>query len=119
MQKVSLLILRVGLAVTFFWIGVLIIREPEVWGAFIKPWALKLLPIPIKEAMVGTAYLDIAIGLAFLLKLLTPFAAALGSVHLVIVLVTSGITDVTVRDIGLLAASLALAVQTWPDKYKL
>lgn len=118
MQKLSLLILRVGLAVTFFWIGVLIISEPEAWGAFIKPWALKILPIPIKEVMVGTAYLDMAIGLSFLFKSLTPLAAAAGAIHLTIVLVTSGITEITVRDIGLLAALLALVVHSWPDNLK-
>jgi uncharacterized membrane protein YphA (DoxX/SURF4 family) len=111
-------ILRVGLAITFLWIGILILKEPEAWGGFIQPWAVNLLPIPIKELMLGTALFDIAIGFLLLIDVLTWLAALGGAVHLAIVLTVSGINAITVRDIGLLAGLLALAVTALPARLR-
>lgn len=110
-------ILRVGMAITFLWIGILIFREPEAWGGLLQPWVANLLPIPLKEAMIGTALLDVSIGTFLLIDVLTWLATLLGAFHLVIVLTVSGINAVTVRDIGLLTALLALMVTAWPDKF--
>jgi uncharacterized membrane protein YphA (DoxX/SURF4 family) len=107
-------ILRVGIAITFIWIGILIFSAPEAWGSFLQPWALDLLPIPLRDAMIGTAILDIVIGALLLVDVLTWLAAIIGAIHLVIVLTTSGINAVTVRDIGLLAGVIALALETIP-----
>ena len=112
-------ILRVGIAITFIWIGILIFREPEAWGGFLQPWAVNLLPVPLREAMIGTAILDIAIGTFLLIDILTWLAALLGAFHLAIVLTTVGIDVVTVRDIGLLAATIALTITAWPPNLKL
>ncbi len=118
MKKTSFWILRLGLAATFFWIGVFILKNPEAWGSFIKPWAVKLLPFPLKEIMIGNGIFDVVIGALFLINPLVWLASALGVFHLITVLVVSGINDVTVRDIGLLAAALALLAESWPEKYK-
>lgn len=115
MKKTSYHFLRVGLAITFLWIGVLIFKDPESWGGFLQPWAAGLLPIPIKEAMIGTAILDIGIGVFLILDFLPWLAAFVGAVHLVIVLAVSGINGITVRDIGLLAASLAIMIDSLPQ----
>ncbi|OGI95529.1 hypothetical protein A2917_03170 [Candidatus Nomurabacteria bacterium RIFCSPLOWO2_01_FULL_42_17] len=122
MNKISLHILRTGLAITFIWIGILIFRNPEAWGGYISPWALELIPIPIREAMIGTALLDMAIGIFLLFNSFVWIAALLGTLHLIIVLITSGINDVTIRDIGLLGAIVALFIDSLPasigDKIK-
>lgn len=114
MKGASYHILRVGVAITFLWIGILIFKEPEAWGGYLQPWAVGLLPLPLKEAMIGTALLDIGVGFLILIDVLPWLASLLGSIHLAIVLTVSGINAITVRDIGLLAATLALLVQTWP-----
>ncbi|MDP2696364.1 MAG: hypothetical protein Q8O87_03925 [bacterium] len=113
MSRKAIYVLRIGLAVTFIWIGVLILRNPEAWGGYIKPWVVELLPASVARIMIGTALLDIIIGIGFLINPLVWWAALLGAVHLIMVLIGSGITDITVRDIGLLAASLALLL-SWP-----
>ena len=69
MNKISFHILRIGLAVTFLWIGVLILRNPEAWSGYMRPWAAGLLPIPLAQAMTGTAILDIIIGVFLLINL--------------------------------------------------
>lgn len=118
MKKISFHILRIGLAVTFFWIGFLILRAPEAWGGYLSPWAAALLPVPIKQVMVGTAFLDLGIGILLFLNPFVWFGALLGAIHLLIVLVTSGVTDMTVRDVGLLAATLALVIDLWPERFR-
>ena len=62
-----------------------------------------LLPVPLAQAMMGTAILDIVIGAFLLINFLPWIATLVGSVHLIVILIVSGITDITVRDIGLLA----------------
>jgi len=111
-------IIRVGLGITFLWIGVLIFRDPEAWGGYLLPWAAGILPIPLTQAMLGTALLDVVIGFLLLVDFYTWLAAGLAALHLAIVLAVSGITDITVRDIGLLAAALALLIESLPEKYK-
>ena len=106
------------MAITFLWIGILILREPQNWGLYLQPWATNLLPIPLKGAMVGTALLDIFIGVLLLVDVLTWLAALLGAAHLVIILAVSGITPITIRDIGLFAATVALAISAWPKELR-
>jgi uncharacterized membrane protein YphA (DoxX/SURF4 family) len=115
MTKTSFHILRVGVAITFLWIGILIFKNQESWGGYLQPWAAGLLPLPLEKAMIGTAILDILIGFLLLIDVLTWLAALLGAVHLIIVLAVSGITDITVRDIGLLVAALALMIDSLPQ----
>ena len=115
MKRISFHILRVGLAVTFLWIGILILRNPEAWGGYLQPWAAGLLPIPLVQAMMGTAILDIAIGAFLLINFLPWIASLVGAVHIIIILAVSGITDITVRDIGILAGTLALMIDSLPQ----
>lgn len=115
MKKTSFHFLRVGLAITFLWIGVLIFKNPEAWGGYLQPWAARLLPIPIAQAMIGTAILDITIGAFLLFDFLPWLAAFVGAIHILIVLTVSGITDITVRDIGLLVAMLAIVIDSLPQ----
>ncbi|MBI4993193.1 MAG: hypothetical protein HZC26_03615, partial [Candidatus Magasanikbacteria bacterium] len=78
-------------------------------------WATGLLPIPLTQAMIGTAILDIAIGAFLLFDFLPWLAALVGAIHILIVLTVSGITDITVRDIGLLVAALAIVIDSLPQ----
>jgi len=62
--------------------------------------------------MQATAVLDIAIGVCLALNIFVPLAALLGALHLVSVLIVTGITGITVRDLGLLGAASALFLET-------
>ncbi len=114
MQKISFKILRLGLAITFLWIGVLIFKDPLAWSSFINPWAVNLFFFDLKSAMLGTAILDILIGILFLINPLVYLAAILGSLHLIIILIVSGINVITVRDIGLLGSTIAVLIAFFP-----
>ncbi len=114
MKRTSFHILRVGIAITFIWIGVLIFKSPQAWGSYLQPWAAKLVSIPLQQAMIATAIMDIAVGLLLLVDVVTWAAALLAAGHLIIVLITVGISEITVRDIGLFAGSCALFVDALP-----
>lgn len=118
MKQAAYHILRVGTAITFLWIGILILKTPESWGGFIQPWAQKLLPLPIKEIMIGTAFLDLAVGALLLIDFWTWLAALIGAVHIMTIFVTVGINEVTVRDIGIFASAIALMLFAWPANIK-
>jgi len=114
MKNVSFHVLRVGMAITFIWIGVLILEDPEGWGmGFVQPWALNFLIFPLKTIMLAAAIFDILVGIWLLIGRFVWLAALLGSAHLVAVLIVSGINAITVRDIGLLAGVLALFFDTF------
>lgn len=117
MKKPAFHIVRVGLGITFLWIGILIFAQPEQWGNLLLPWAAGILPIPLYEAMIGTAVLDIVIGFFLLIDVATWFFASLAFLHLVTVIIVVGIRAGTARDLGLLAASLALIFDAWPFKW--
>ncbi len=102
------------MAITFIWIGVLILKSPESWGGYLHPWAVNLLPISIEQALLGTAIFNIIIGVLLLIDLFTWVAAILGALHIAIVLTVSGISDITIRDIGLLSATIAIAIESLP-----
>jgi uncharacterized membrane protein YphA (DoxX/SURF4 family) len=104
------------MAITFLWISVLILKNPEAWTGYLQPWAIKLLLISPNKAMILTAILDITIGTLLLIDVITWIAAFLAAVHLVIVLTVTGITDITVRDIGLLAGAICLIIDSLPTK---
>lgn len=111
MKNASLQILRVGTAVTFLWIGILILREPEAWGGLIQSWIAVFPPFSLfslKLLMTGTAVLDILVGFFLLINRFTWQAALLGSFHLIVVLAVSGINAITVRDLGLLSGTIAI-----------
>lgn len=116
MQRFALPILRIGLGITFVWIGVLILQAPLAWGGYLKPWVTSLLPVPLEQAMLSTGALDIVIGALLIVNIFPWIAALAASGHLVIVLLTSGFTAVTVRDVGLLGAALSLLFFNWQKK---
>lgn len=116
MKSAGFHILRVGTAVTFLWIGILILQNPESWAGMILPWVQKLLPFPVGELMFATGILDIVVGVLLLVHVWTWFASFVGTLHLIAVLAATGINTVTIRDVGLLTATIALFIDSLPEE---
>jgi hypothetical protein len=110
----SYIFLTWGLGITFIWIGVDILRNPEVWIGFVP----QNLPggIPRETALKLGGAFDIAIGVALILRFMPKIVAGLAALHLIAVLITQGVDAVLIRDVGLLGAALALL--TWPTRYR-
>lgn len=115
MNKLSFHVLRVGIAITFIWIGLMIFQDPQGWSSFIQPWAANLMPIPIGQVMIVAAIADISIGLLLLVNFWIWIVSFVSALNIAAVLIVSGITGVTVRDVGLLAASVALMINSLPS----
>lgn len=64
--------------------------------------------------MVSTAILDIVVGALLLFDVLVWLGALAAALHLIMVLAVSGINEVTVRDIAILAGSIALFFDCLP-----
>jgi uncharacterized membrane protein YphA (DoxX/SURF4 family) len=107
-------ILRLGLGITFLWIGVLILQSPSAWAAFISPWAARFIPMSLQSAMIGAGILDVAVGFFLIVNIFTWLAGFVGAAHLLMVLLVSGFNPDTIRDIGLLGAALYAGISTMP-----
>ncbi len=110
----SHLFLSWGLGVVFVWIGLNILKNPNDWIGFVP----QNVPFDIaREAAlkIGGAF-DIALGVALILRWWQRTAALAATIHIGAVLIQNGIDAVLIRDVGLLAAALALF--TWPTHYR-
>ena len=110
-MPLSILILRIGLGITFALTGVLILKDDDKWTHMLPGWFSKYLP-SAKSFMIATAIGDLILGAWLLSGYFTGIAASLAALHLLGVLIVSGRDEFheVYRDIGLLFASIALAV---------
>ncbi len=115
-QKAAYHVLRVTLGITFIWVSVMIFQEPVFWSGFIDPWAASLIPIDLETMMKITAGLDLLIGLLLIADKWTWIVSLIASLHLLTILIGSGIDTITVRDIGLFGATAALMFVAAPTK---
>ena len=107
-------LLRWGLGFVFLWIGIDILRHPEVWIGYLP----ESVPLGIDRAVAlkFNGIFDVALGALFFVGQWPRVTALLAVVHLIAILVTQGIDAVIVRDAGLLGAALALLA--WPQSYR-
>lgn len=110
----SYLVLRVSLGLTFLLIGIDILRHPEVWLGYVPA----TLPLGISRelGLQLSGVFDVVLGALMTVRMFPKIVAGLAAVHLAGVLVSYGIDAVTVRDIGLLGAAVALTL--WPGGYR-
>ncbi len=109
----SYIFLRVGLGIVFLWIGIDMVRHPDMWIGYIPT----TLPWHFSRSLFLTfnAVLDSTIGIFLLLNFFPKIVAAIAVLHLLGILFVNSIDAVLIRDVGLLGAALALL--TWPQHY--
>ncbi len=106
----SSVLLRLGVGVVFLYFGVDKFVHPEVWAGWINPRLLYYLPVSHDVFLYVNGGVEGVVGLLLILGLWTRIAASVAAVLLIGILATVGVTDVTVRDIAILAASLSLVL---------
>ena len=116
-SKYSGLVLRIGLAAVFFWFGGDKFFHPEYWlNAWVPPW---IIPFAAKFGVTATQLIyingifEILIALSLLTGVFMRVFALLGVVFLLGITIFIGINEITVRDIGLMGALLAIVI--WPE----
>lgn len=110
-------ILRVGMGITFLWIGVLILSDPISWLGFLPPWMIEMIPVDLTLFMQAVGILDLVLGFLMLTDKWMWQVNLVASLHLLGILV-AGIDAITVRDIGLLGGTIALMWADLPEKHK-
>jgi len=107
------LFLRIGLGLTFVYIGVDVLRHPEAWLGFVSDEVWFGLT---RESLLRLGgVFDLVIGLLLVFRIMTKLAGVLAVLCLLGVFVMNGIDVALVRNLGLLGA--ALAVAAWPGSY--
>jgi uncharacterized membrane protein YphA (DoxX/SURF4 family) len=108
------LVLRLGLAIVFGWFGIDKFLHVEAWYGWIPGW-LAFVPQDAFLYVLGSA--EVIIALLLLGGKYVRFASIACAAFLAGVVLSFGINEVTVRDIGLIAAALALALSPQPIKF--
>lgn len=110
-MPLSILILRIGLGITFALSGILILKDENKWTHMLPEWFSKYVP-SAKSFMIVTAIGDLILSAWLVSGYFTGIAALLAALHLVGVLIVSGKDEFheVYRDIGLLFACIALTV---------
>ncbi len=108
------IVLRLGLAFVFGWFGVDKFMTPSAWYGWIPPW-LSFVPQDAFLYVLGA--LEVIAALLLVGGRFVRFASLGCAALLISVVMNFGINEITVRDIGLIAMSLALAMMPEPRRY--
>jgi len=113
----SNLFLRLGLAAVFIWFGVDKFLNPEYWLNSWVPQSALLIASKVGISGIDIVYasgvFELLIGASVLSNIFIKIFSVLALIFLVVVLFTFGISEVLIRDIGLMGGLLALLF--WPE----
>ncbi len=100
-------IVRYGVGIVFFLLGLDQMLTPEKWLAWLPPFVSNL-PLTGATFFFMTGIFNTIVGILLLLGIFTRIAAIFASLHLIGVLFSIGYNDIAVRDIGLLLAAFSV-----------
>jgi len=116
--KLAQLMIRLGLALVFFWFGIDKFIHPSYW---MNAW----LPNAIASGVEGigltaqnfvylVAIIEVLVGTSLVSTLLMRWFAVVGIVLLAMVMPFQGFSPIFIRDLGLISALLAIIF--WPER---
>ena len=110
--KTSNFVLRLGLAFIFLWFGIDKFIHPDYWiNAWVPFWFKEILGrfgIGNLNFIYANGIFEVVIGLGLIFNILVKLFAVLIALFLLFVIFSFGLNEVTVRDVGLIGAALAL-----------
>lgn len=109
-------ILRLGLAAMFLWFGFSQLLDGINWVSWVPEWAVNTLHLPPAMIVLANGAFEVIAGALIACNILTRWVALALAVHLAVITVEIGMTQIGVRDFGLTAATLALAFIAIPQK---
>jgi uncharacterized membrane protein YphA (DoxX/SURF4 family) len=109
-QSIARFMLILGTAFVFIYFGIDKFLHPQTWIYWMPDWFNGLFGKDMTFWLYATGVSEIVIGamVLFPARFIQKLGALLASIHLVAILTQVGWNDVAVRDIGLLAMTLAL-----------
>ncbi len=110
--NVAFFILRVGLALTFVYAGVDFLRQPEAWVGWLPEWLKRLSPLKDEPLLYTIGVAHILLSAFLFISKYARVASTLLVLYLLGILLTSSPASwiIVFRDIGLLAAAIALSI---------
>lgn len=116
-SKYTYFILRFGLAVVFLWFGIDKFIHPTYWQTvWISPKLISIvdfLSSNKNQIVYASAVFEIIVGLSLVSGIFAKLFSLLAIFYLVAILLVNGLTEITVRDMGLLGGLLATLL--WPN----
>ena len=110
--KTSHLLLRLGLALVFLWFGIDKFIHPDYWiNAWLPLWLQNVLSrfnIGNLNFVYANGIFEVVLGLGFVFNIFVKLFALLAVLFLLVVILSFGLNEVTVRDAGLIGTALAL-----------
>ena len=107
LKKYSTLILRIGLSAVLYWFSINQFINPEGWTRLVPAYLNFITPLSF---IYINATFEIILATLLLIGLFTRIVALLFTIHLIPIIVALGYGPSAVRDLGLLFASLSLAI---------
>ncbi|HXK40691.1 MAG: hypothetical protein A3F15_01910 [Candidatus Wildermuthbacteria bacterium RIFCSPHIGHO2_12_FULL_40_12] len=116
--RYSNIFLRLGLAVVFIWFGVDKFLNPQYWlSAWIPQGALSVasrVGVSGMDVVYASGVFELLVGASVLSNIFIKIFSVLALIFLVAVLLTFGISEVIIRDVGLMGGFLSLLF--WPER---
>ncbi len=116
--RYSNIFLRLGLAAVFIWFGVDKFLNPQYWlSAWIPQSVLTVasgVGLSGMDVVYSSGVFELLVGASVLSNIFIKIFSVLAIVFLVTVLFTFGVSEVIVRDLGLIGGFLALLF--WPER---
>lgn len=113
MNSKSHLILRFGLGLVILIAGLTKLFNLINWESYIASWFSSLLPFNLSIFIILSGIIETLIGILLIYRKTTKYASILSCfwlIGIIINLLTIGAYDIALRDLGLFAMALALAL---------
>ena len=114
--KYSNLVIRISLAIVFFWFGVDKFFHPDYWVNAWVPQSVSLFAANFKIRPIDIIYVsgvfEILVGTSLVTNIFVQFFSSLAILFLAGIMFFLGFSEILVRDIGLMGAFLSLVF--WP-----
>lgn len=108
-QKFAPVVLRVGIAVVFFYFGFSQLLEPSKWISFLPSWT-SMLPISEIKFVLVNGLFEVIGAFLLLFGAYTRIIALLLALHLFGITFSLGLSPIAVRDFGLSIATLCICL---------
>lgn len=114
--RYSNLILRLGLAVVFFWFGIDKFFHPDYWVNAWVPQSISLFAANFKIRPIDIIYIsgvfEVLVGTSLVTNIFIAFFSSFAILFLGSIMLFNGFSEILIRDIGLMGALLSLIF--WP-----
>ena len=112
MQKAAPVVLRIGLALVFLWFGFAQLLHTSMWLGLIPKWVTGMSGLQAVTLVHFNGAFEIVFGICLLFGFFTRVVTLLFALHMIHIALTlvaaSGLTAISVRDLGLSFAAVTL-----------